>query len=473
VNEKPVLNRSVPTPDAAYGAAHADRAQQLPIGQSAPVRAQRGSLPRILLVGAGGFIGTALLARLTATGHFVRALARSDGPARRTYPRLDWVDRDIAALRRPSDWLPWLEDIDAVVNCAGLLQSPGGDALRAVHAEAIAALATACTEAGVRRFIHFSAVGVERGATPFALTKGEGDAILSRHDLDWVILRPSVVVGRAAAGGGALLRGIAGLPVAPRLREAGPLQIVQLRDVTDTVVFFLDRGAPSRLVIDLAGPDRMALGEVIAAYRRWLGLRPAPSPTLPDWIWRAAARIGDVLTQLGWRSAVNTTALRELRHGAVGNPARWVATTHIVPQSLAEALQAEPASTQDRWHARLYFLRPLVLAVFATFWIATGCVSLGPGWEVGLAVMQQTPAASLAVPAVIAGGLADLVIGLGMLWRRTARPVLWAALGLSIFYVVAGAILAPQLWIDPLGPMLKVWPILALNLVLLALLDDR
>jgi hypothetical protein len=261
--------------------------------------------------------------------------------------------------------------------------------------------------------------------------------------------------------------------VVPRLREAGPLQVVQLADVVETVVFFLGRTAPSRIIVEVAGPDRMALTDVVAAYRRWLGLRPAPSPALPDWIWRAAACIGDALTWLGWRTAVNTTALRELRHGAVGNPTRWVATTRIVPQSLATALQAGPASTQDRWHARLYFLRPLLLAVFAGFWIATGFVSLGPGWEVGLTVMEQTPAASLAVPAVIAGGLADLVIGLGMLWRRTARLALWAALGLSIFYVVAGAILAPQLWIDPLGPMLKVWPILALNLVALALIDDR
>jgi uncharacterized protein YbjT (DUF2867 family) len=419
-------------------------------------------MPRILLVGAGGFIGTAVLARLRKEGYFVRPLARGDGPVRLMYPGHDWLDRDIALLKRPSDWLPWLENIDAVVNCAGLLQSPGGEALRAVHADSLVALATACTEAGVRRFIHFSAVGVDRGATPFSITKE-----------DWVILRPSVVVGRAAAGGSALLRGLAGLPVAPRLREAGPLQIVQLADVVETVAFFLDRTTPSRMVVELAGPDRIALADVIAIYRRWLGLRPAPSPSLPDWIWRTAARIGDGLTWLGWRTAVNTTALRELRHGAIGNPTRWVATTRIVPQSLADALQAEPASTQDRWHARLYFLRPLLLAVFAAFWIATGFVSLGPGWEVGLTVMAQTPAASLAVPAVIAGGLADLVIGLGMLWRRTARLALWAALGLSVFYVVAGAILAPQLWIDPLGPMLKVWPILALNLVALALIDDR
>jgi hypothetical protein len=38
---------------------------------------------------------------------------------------------------------------------------------------------------------------------------------------------------------------------------------------------------------------------------------------------------------------------------------------------------------------------------------------------------------------------------------------------------VLGSILVPRLWIDPLGPMLKIWPVLALNLVALAILEDR
>jgi hypothetical protein len=38
---------------------------------------------------------------------------------------------------------------------------------------------------------------------------------------------------------------------------------------------------------------------------------------------------------------------------------------------------------------------------------------------------------------------------------------------------VAGTAVRPDLWIEPLGPMLKIWPIVALNLVALAMLKDR
>jgi hypothetical protein len=74
---------------------------------------------------------------------------------------------------------------------------------------------------------------------------------------------------------------------------------------------------------------------------------------------------------------------------------------------------------------------------------------------------------------VVAGGLADIAIGFGIAWRPTTKLALWAALGLSLFYIVAGTILLPALWADPLGPMMKIWPILALNLMCLAILDER
>jgi hypothetical protein len=129
---------------------------------------------------------------------------------------------------------------------------------------------------------------------------------------------------------------------------------------------------------------------------------------------------------------------------------------------------------QERWFAQLYLLKPLVLAVFASFWIGTGLISLGPGWDIGKAMMfeggVEDPLASLTV---IAGALADIAIGIGIAFRRTTRLALYAALAISIVYAVLGTFLVPRLWQDPLGPMLKIWPIMAFNLMLLAILRDR
>ena len=70
--------------------------------------------------------------------------------------------------------------------------------------------------------------------------------------------------------------------------------------------------------------------------------------------------------------------------------------------------------------------------------------------------------------------VAQPITGIALAWfRRSARFALYAALAISLFYVIAGTIILPRLWIDPLGPMVKIFPIMVLTLVALAILKDR
>ena len=80
------------------------------------------------------------------------------------------------------------------------------------------------------------------------------------------------------------------------------------------------------------------------------------------------------------------------------------------------------------------------------------------------------PLASLAI---ISGATADILIGIAILYRPMTRYGLYAALMISIAYAIIGTILVPGLWSDPLGPMLKIWPVMVLNLVALAIREDR
>jgi uncharacterized protein YbjT (DUF2867 family) len=426
---------------------------------------------RVLLTGANGFIGSALATRLVADGHEVMGVARRGGEPR---PHMRWITLDMRNATRPEDWLPHCNGIDAVVNCVGVLQDSTLDSTDAAHATAPSALFAACAKAGVRRVIHLSAIGVDR-QTPSAFTrsKAAGDKALMASGLDWVILRPSVVVGRRAYGGSALFRGLAALPILPRLQDAGELQIIQLNDVT-AVMWFLRPEAPAQVQLELAGPERLALEEVVAAYRKWLGWRPARTLHVPRWATNLAYRLGDFAGWLGWRPPIRSTAQQEIVRGAVGDPAPWMSMTGIVPRSLGANLGVEPATVQEKWFARLYLLKPVVFAVFSAFWIATAFMSLGPGWDIGIGVLHEGGVHGVAAPlTVVAGALADLAIGIGIAYRRTTKPALYAALILSLTYVVIGTYLVPRLWIDPLGPMLKIWPMLALNLVALAILEDR
>jgi uncharacterized protein YbjT (DUF2867 family) len=428
---------------------------------------------RILLTGASGLVGSAVLALLRSEGHDIAAVVRRSSPNIAGLVTT-CIRMDISRATSPEAWLPHLVGIEAVVNCAGVLQDAPGDSTAAVHATGISALFAACARAGILRVVHLSAIGVEREApTPFSRSKLEGDQALMALDLDWVVLRPSVIVGRAAYGGSALFRGLAALPILPVMPGTAPLEVVQLDDVVDTIAFFVNPDTPSRLVLELAGPKSLSMTEVVQAYRRWFGWPAAKLVAVPQWLARITYRAGDAIALLGWRPPVRTTARLEMVRGAIGDPRPWTNVTGISPTSLDEALAAEPPSVQERWFARLYFLKPVVLGVLSLFWTITGIISLGPGYKTGVLWMDQGGAGQLSEISVVLGGLADIVIGLGIAVRRSAKRALQTDIALTLFYVVMGTLLVPGLWVDPLGPMLKIWPILVLNVVALAILDDR
>jgi hypothetical protein len=215
----------------------------------------------------------------------------------------------------------------------------------------------------------------------------------------------------------------------------------------------------------------MSFEDVVQAYRRWLGWKPARIVAVPGMA--LAYRLGDLIAKLGWRPPIRTTARKEIVRGAIGDPTAWKEATGINPRPLCAALAAEPASVQERWFARLYLLKPLAIGIFALFWFMTGIVSVTAGYTHAVGLMKMTAAAPLAELSVWAGAATDIIVGSLIVYRRTSKLGLMFALAVSVFYVIAGTLLLPVLWADPLGPMMKIWPILAFNLLCLAILDER
>jgi uncharacterized protein YbjT (DUF2867 family) len=427
----------------------------------------------VVIAGANGLIGSAIGARLAAE-HTVIGAVRPGAAG----PLPLWMDRrvEVDASASPEEWRSIVSGADAVINCMGALQDGWGpeNSLQVVHLRGAEALFDACQQAGVRRVIHFSAIGVDRQQlSDFSRTKRGAEEALATRELEWVILRPSVVLGEPVFGASAQFRGLSALPISMVPPDAGALQVVQLDDVVETVQALLHRPDISRRAFDLAGPEQLAFADVVDLYRRWHGWRPVRPWRVPRPIMKLAFTFGDFLGMLGWRPALRSNASRELVQGAVGDNAPWRDTLGIEPQSLSAALTARPVTVQDRWFAKLFFLKPLALMTFALFWIATGLISIVPGYEIGVAHMLAGGAGDWSGPVVIAGGLADLVIGGLIAFRRTARLGLWAAFFLSLSYAVIGTLILPVLWIEPLGPMMKIWPIICLNLFLLATLEER
>lgn len=426
---------------------------------------------KVAIVGATGLIGSALCARLAHEGHQVLGVVHR--PNTTCFACTETVSLNMNEAGQ-ADWVTALAGCDAVVNCAGALQDSATEDVFSVHAKGAAALFAACARAGVRRVIHFSAIGVDRAQpSEFSASKLAGDTTLMASELEWVILRPSVVLGAPVFGASALMRGLAALPWLPSMPNTAALQPVQLEDVVSTVVYFLRSDSPSRLALDLPGPGAFSMDELVAKYRAWMGWPPAWRFELPSALAVCLYRLGDLAGLLGWRPPVRSNAEKEMRRGATGDPAAWTAATGIVPVGVDAALLARPATVQDRWFAGVYWVKPLIFVILPFFWIMTGIVSLSVGWRSGVELMLVAGAGSLSAPSVVAGALADMIVGALIAGRRTARYGLLLALALAGFYGIAGSILRPDLWAEPLGPLMKILPIMLLHLIALAILKER
>src|SRR4029078_3382070 len=113
---------------------------------------------------------------------------------------------------------------------------------------------------------------------------------------------------------------------------------------------------------DLMLPQPVTLGRLIEQFRRLLGTADMPRLTMPRVMVDLGARLGDLVSQLGWMPPIRSTAIAELRRGVTGDPHPWMAATGIVPTTIVEAVGQRPATIQDKWFARLFLAKALVIA---------------------------------------------------------------------------------------------------------------
>ena len=249
----------------------------------------------VLVTGGTGFVGRNLCEELASRGHEVTALSRhpDEKPTPAGVETVEGDVEDYDSLVGP------VAAADAVVNLVALspLFKPKGGNERhfEVHLDGTKNVVRAMEEHGVDRLVQMSFQGASPDSTVSALrAKGEAELVVKASDLDWTILRPSVIFGDGGEfiGFTKLLTTpyVTGLPGGGKTR----FQPIWISDMVKIMADSLEDDRHVHQSYDIVGPDKLTLADVTelayAADGKPVTILPIPMPLA-----RFALRIADPL----------------------------------------------------------------------------------------------------------------------------------------------------------------------------------
>ena len=230
---------------------------------------------RITVVGASGFIGRYVVKRLAAEGAMICACSRHARDAGFLRPMGDvgqvaTFDADIGDERALS---AIIAGSDAVINAVGILHERGAQNFEAIHHQGAARLARLAAAAGVRHFVHLSAIAADAGApSAYARTKAAGEAAVRAAFPAAVILRPAVVFGPEDTFLNRFAALARYLPMLPLIGGGQTkFQPVYVDDIAAAVATVLSRADAAGVTYELAGPVAFDLKQLFTLMLHVIG----------------------------------------------------------------------------------------------------------------------------------------------------------------------------------------------------------
>jgi NADH dehydrogenase len=256
------------------------------------------NVKRVCVIGGSGFIGRHIAERLAAQGVRVIIPTRRRERAKDSLIVLPSVELLTADVNDPAQLASLARGCDAVINLVGILHERRAGDFRRAHVDLTARVIAACREAGVRRYLHMSALGAsEQGPSEYLRSKAAAEALVREAQgtgLATTIFRPSVVFGDGDSFLGLFARMQALAPFVPLGSPSARLQPVWVEDVAHAFVVALESAQTEGQCYELAGPLVYTLRELVELAGRLSG-HPRPVIGLSDGLSRLQARVFGLL----------------------------------------------------------------------------------------------------------------------------------------------------------------------------------
>lgn len=277
----------------------------------------------IAVIGATGFIGSAVTAALVRSGEPVRALVRSQERAHARLGSLaDRVQHVVGDMGDPAALDRLLGGARAVYVLVQTVASPqprGTGTFVEAEREATRRIVDAAVRHGTRRLVTVGLIGASTEAhNPWVRARADLETLLLGSGLEVTVLRPGLVVGLGSAGFDALLT--AARSPRPRIRGRGHQRwsFIALHDLVRYLVEALESPATYGQVLDVGSSQAPTYRELLRRTASVIGEPERRIRVTPLWALRALAPI--VSLQQGLPRGGLRAAAEHLGDDLVGDP---------------------------------------------------------------------------------------------------------------------------------------------------------
>jgi NADH dehydrogenase len=231
---------------------------------------------QVLVTGGTGFVGTEIVRHLSAAGHRIFLLARNpQSPRSREFAARFNAKLKAGNILDPDSLTSTCSEMDAVIHLVGIISEIRDQTFERVHTGGTRNIVAAAKAAGVRRFIHMSALGSRPGAVArYHRSKWAAEEVVRGCGLDWTVFRPSIIYGPGDGFVNLFARISRFSPVVP-IMGSGRSRFRPL-PVTSVARAFVGSLEESRAIgetFDLCGNEILTLEEIIDAILRVTGRR--------------------------------------------------------------------------------------------------------------------------------------------------------------------------------------------------------
>ncbi len=294
---------------------------------------------KVLVTGGTGVVGKAAVDRLVERGHSVRLVSRHASDDAQQWPTGveprpgDVGDPD--ALRGAAD------GCDAVLHVAGIVaESPPEVTFERVNVQGTRNLVAEANRAGVRRFVHVSSLGAERGSSDYHRSKAAGEeAVRGGFAGAWTVIRPGNVYGPGDEVISLLFKMVRTLPAVPVIGGGDqPFQPVWVDDLAEALVRLLERDDLAGASLDLAGPETTTVADLLDRMEAITDRKPVRVP-VPEMVAKLGVQAAELV---GMALPVTDDQLVMLAEENLIPPGQRNALTDVLgvtPTSLDEGLR--------------------------------------------------------------------------------------------------------------------------------------